>query len=189
MRRIGFRRALPILLTLIHICFVWSARSVQSHALHGFHTVAQYQPVKYQEGVGVPMQSLEPPPLKPIQRMALVLELPAMFLAIMIGAVVLHQNENAWMYLSIAFVPFLWYLIGRWLDGLLGFVARLRIPRVLRGFLNVVAIFILGVSIAGLTPLYHHRTADTYWVFTGLTLWSGLCLAMMFSCVAQPSLD
>src|SRR5579871_2713733 len=97
MRRIGFRRALPILLTLVHISFVWSARSFQPHAMLGFHAVSQYQPVKYQEGVGVPMQSLEPPPLKPIQKMALVLELPAMFLAILVGAVVLHHNENAWM--------------------------------------------------------------------------------------------
>ena len=112
-----------------------------------------------------------------------------MFLAVLLGAVVLHQNENAWMYLSIAFVPFLWYIIGRWLDGLLGSIARLRVPRILRGLLKVVAIFILGVSVAGLTPLYHHRTADTYWVFTGLALWSGLCLAMMFSCVAQASVD
>lgn len=121
--------------------------------------------------------------------MALVLELPAMFLAILVGAVVLHQNENAWMYLSIAFVPFLWYFIGRWLDGLLGLVARLRVPSVLRGLLNVLASFILCVSVAGLTPLYYHRTADTYWVFTGLTLWSGLCLAMMFSCAPKPYVD
>jgi hypothetical protein len=179
MRRIGFRRALPLLFTVVHVCFVWSARSVESQALS----------VTYQEGVGVPMRSLEAPPLKPIQKMALVLEIPAMFLAILVGAVVLHQNENAWMYLSIALVPFLWYFIGRWLDGLLGCIARLRVPRILRGLLNVVAIFILGVSIAGLTPLYHHRTAGTYWVFTGLALWSCLCLAMMFSCVAKTSVD
>lgn len=180
---------MPILLTLVHISFVWSARSYQPHAMRGFHAVSQYQPVKYQAGVGVPMQSLEPPPLKPIQKMALILELPAMFLAILVGAVVLHQNENAWMYLSIALVPFLWYFIGRWLDGLLGYIAVLRVPRILRGLLNVLAIVVLCVSITGLTPLYHHRTADTYWVFTGLALWSGLCLAMMFSCAAQPNVD
>ena len=73
-----------------------------------------------------------------------------MFLAILVGAVVLHQNENAWMYLSIAFVPFLWYFIGRWLDGLLGYVGHLHVPRILRGLLSVVATFILGISIAGL---------------------------------------
>ena len=93
------------------------------------------------------------------------------------------------MYLSIAFVPFLWYFIGRWLDGLLGYIALLRVPRILRGLLNVLAIAVLCVSITGFTPLYHHGTADTYWVFTGLALWSGLCLAMMFSCVAKTSVD
>jgi hypothetical protein len=46
------------------------------------------------------MESLEPPPLTLIQKMALILELPAVFFGILIGAVVLHQNETAWMYLS-----------------------------------------------------------------------------------------
>jgi hypothetical protein len=31
------------------------------------------------------------------------------------------------------------------------------------------------------TPAYHHRTADTYWVGTGMMLWSGLSLAIALS--------
>jgi hypothetical protein len=135
------------------------------------------------------METLEPPPLKPIQKMALVLELPAMFLAILIGAVLIHQNETAWMYLSIQLAAYVWYVIGRWLDGLLGYFARLRVPRIVRGLLIVSGTTVLCISLAGLMPLYHHRTADTYWVFTELSLWSGLCLAMMFSCPARPAAD
>jgi hypothetical protein len=189
MRRIGFRRALPVLLTLFHGAFVWSALSFQFHALRGQQAVSHYKAVSYQEDVGVPMDSIERPPLKPIQKMALIVELPAMLFAILIGTVVLHQNEAAWMYLSIPLVPFLWYVIGRWLDGLLGYVARLRVPRILRGSLKLAAMFVLVVSLAGFTPLYRHRTADTYWVFTGLVLWSGLCVAIMFTSGTRPTLD
>jgi hypothetical protein len=89
------------------------------------------------------------------------------------------------MYLSIPLVPFVWYGVGRWLDGLLGHVARLCLPRILRGLLTVSAVGVLSVSVAGLTPLYHHRTADTYWVFTGIALWTGLCLAIMVSSPAH----
>jgi hypothetical protein len=39
----------------------------------------------------------------------------------------------------------------------------------------------LNEIVAGLTALYHHRTADTFWIFSGLVLWSGLCLTMMTS--------
>jgi hypothetical protein len=125
------------------------------------------------------MEAFAPPLLKPVQKIALILELPAMFLAILTGAVLLPHNDTAWMYLSIPLVPLVWYAIGRWLDGLLGYIARLRVPRILRGLLSVTAVGALMVSIAGITPLNHHRTPDTYWVLTGIALWSGLCIAIM----------
>ena len=80
------------------------------------------------------------------------------------------------------FVPFLCAEVpsGR-CRCLLGYRARLCLPRILRGLLTVLAYLVLLVSMAGLTPLYHHRTADTYWMFSGLMLWSGICLTMMNS--------
>jgi len=176
MRRIGFRRALPILFTLIHIALVWSTVPDASRSVNAYPL---YQSVSYQEGVAVPMKGLEPPPLKPVQKMALILELPVMVVA-MIGAAMFGQNETMWMYLSIPLVPFLWYVVGRWLDGLAGLIAPLRVPRVLRVLLTVPVIMVLGISVGGLTPLYHHRTSDSRWVFTGLVLWSGLALAIVF---------
>jgi len=127
------------------------------------------------------MEAIEPSPLKPVQKIALILELPALFLATLIGAALFPRNDTAWMYASIPLVPLLWYAIGKWLDGLLGYSARLRLPRILRKLLAVPAGVVLCVSMAGLTPLYHHRTADTHWVITGLMFWSGLCLTMMTS--------
>jgi len=123
----------------------------------------------------------EPPPLEPVQKIALILELPAMFVAMLIGAVWFPRNETAWLYACVPLVPLVWYAIGRWLDGLLGYCTRLSLPVILRGLLAFPAVGIFFVSLAGLTPLYHHRTADTCWIFGGLVLWSGLCLMMMTS--------
>jgi hypothetical protein len=178
MRRIGFRRVFPVVLTLIHIVLIWFA---QTHPSASPHIVSQYRPVAYQEGDGAPMEVVEPPSLKPVRKIALILELPAMFVATLIGAVLFPLNETAWLFTSIPFVPLVWYVIGRWLDGLLGYCARLRLPRILRTLLAVPAGLVLCVGLAGFTPLYHHRTADTYWMFSGLVLWSGLCLTMTTS--------
>lgn len=180
MHRIGFRRALPLAFTLIHVVLVWFSLAHQPHAVSIVFRDSGYRAVAYQEGIGVPMGTFgEPAPLKPVQKIALIFELPAMFVAMLIGAVLFPRNDAAWLYTSVPFVPLVWHAIGRWLDGLLGYSARLRLPRILRGLLTVPAVGVLFVSMAGLTPLYHHRTADTYWMFSGLVLWSGLCLAMM----------
>ena len=183
MRRIGYRRALPLAFTLIHILLVWSSLAHQTYAQRIVFQESECRAVAYQEGIGsVPMETFgEPPPLKPVQKMALIIELPAMFVAMLIGAVLTPRNDAAWLYTSVPLVPLVWYAVGRWLDGLLGYITPLYLPRILRGLLSVLATGVLFVSIAGLTPLYHHRTADTYWIFSGLVLWSGLCVAIMAS--------
>lgn len=183
MHRIGFCRALPLALTLIHLVLVWSSLEHQTRADPILFQELEYRAVTYQEGsAGVQMETFgEPPPLKPAQKTALIIELPALFVATLIGAVLIPRNEAAWLYTSVPLVPLVWYAVGRWLDGLLGYITRLYLPRILRGLLSVLAIGVLLVSIAGLTPLYHHRTADTYWIFSGLVLWSGLCIAIMAS--------
>jgi hypothetical protein len=183
MHRIGFRRGLPLAFTLIHVALVWFSLAHQPHAASVVSRASGYRSVAYQEGiVGVPMDQLrEQPPLQAAQKIALILELPAMFVASLICAVLVPRSETAWMYTSVPFVPLLWYPIGRWLDGIFGYIPRLCLPRILRGLLAVPAVGVLLVSIGGLTPLYHHRTADSYWVFSGLVLWSGLCITMMNS--------
>jgi hypothetical protein len=185
MHRIGLRRILPLIFTLVHIVLVWFALAHQSRASANVSSDSEYRYVAYQEGSGVPMKTLEPSQLKPVQKIALILNLPAMFLAAVIAAVLFPLNDRALMYISIAFVPLVWYVIGKWLDGILGYCERLRLPGPLRGLLALPAVGILCVSMAGLTPLYHHRTANTYWVFIGLLIWSGLCIAIMLSSSAR----
>jgi hypothetical protein len=183
MHRIGFRWALPLAFTLIHAVLIWLSLVHQPYVSNIVFRSSGMLSVAYQEGtVDVPMETFgEPPPLKPVQKIALTIELPAMFVAMLIGALLFPRSETAWLYTSVPFVALLWYTIGRWLDGLLGYGDRLRLPRILRGLIGVPAYAVLLVSMAGLTPLYHHRTADTYWMFSGLVLWSALCLLMVTS--------
>lgn len=182
MDRIGFRRALPLAFTLIHIALVWFSLAHQPHAERIVFHDSEYRAVAYQESISVPVETLgQPPPLKAVHKIAVILELPAMFVATLIGAALFPRNDAAWLYTSLPLVPLVWYSIGRWLDGLLGYIARLCLPRILRRWFTVLAIWVLFVSTAGLTPLYHHRTLDTYWIFSGVVLWSGLCLAVMAS--------
>lgn len=184
MRRIGFRRVFPVVFTLIHIVLIWFA---QTHPSASPHIVSQHRPVAYQEGDSVPMEAFEPPSLKPAQKIALILELPAMFVATLIGTIFFPRNDVAWLYTSVPLVALVWYCIGRWLDGLLGYSARLCLPRILRKLSTVLAIGVLLVSTSWLTPLYHHRTPDTYWIFSGFVLWSGLCLAVMVTSARRDS--
>jgi hypothetical protein len=120
MRQIGFRRALPLVFTLIHLSLVWFSPGRQPHAASMVFGNSGYRSVTSQEDNSVSVELFEPPSLKPVQKIALILELPAMFVATLIGAVLFPLNETAWLFTSIPFVPLVWYVIGRWLDGLLG---------------------------------------------------------------------
>src|SRR5208283_3538452 len=175
------RRVLPVLFTMVHIVLVWYTSARQPRHMSDIPLVRAYRSVAYQEDVGMPTGPLEAPPLKPAEKIAILLNLPAVFVAMLAATFVFPQHDMAGMYMSIAFVPFSWYAVGRWLDGVLGYTRRLRIFRTLRGLLCVSALGALLVSIAGLTPLYHHRTADSSWVFAGLASWSALCLAIVIS--------
>lgn len=181
MRRIGFRRVLPLAFTAVHLLLVWSVTGHQSRVVTGTQSDSAYRVVVYQE-TGVPMdaEALESPPLKLGQRAAIFLDFPAVILAVPV-ALFFHGDDAAIFYSSIVFVPVLWFGIGRWLDGLVGYIPRLRLPRLLRRLLAVAAtaLMLFGIDIS--TPLYHHRTTDTYWFGAGVILWSGVCLGVVLS--------
>jgi hypothetical protein len=176
MTRIGFRRLLPLLFTAIHVALL-SLAAPPATSFCG----TQYDTPAYQESVRIPITPVGYLPLKPAQKFTIVLDLPAFILGTFFAAIFLPQNDGAILRASIPFVPLLWYCIGRWLDGILGYRQRLRLPRALRGLLSFPAAGLLCLSAAMLTPLYHHRTADTFWVGTGFILWSGLWLVIAFS--------
>ena len=106
--------------TLLHPLAIWERRECCG-------LVIRKMPRERGEGQGiggVPLETFEEgPPLKPVQKMALILELAAMFVATLIGAVLFPRSETAWLDTSVPLVPLVWYAIGRWLNGLLGYSA------------------------------------------------------------------
>src|SRR5882724_12972563 len=114
-----------------------------------------YRQASYQEN-SVKFE-LEPKPLTRAQKLATLLNLPALVLAIPI-ATAFHANDVGLLGAAVPFVPILWYLIGRWLDGILGYVERSHVvPRVWSGLFAVVSTGLLTVSVLTVTPLNHHE--------------------------------
>ncbi len=181
MRRIAFRRLLPLIFTAMHLILVLGAAAHPSRA--SADEPASFRSVAYQEGTD--WKPMEPRPLSPAQRLAMVINLPALLLGIPIAATMFTGSDMALLYAATPFVPLLWYGIGRWLDIRLGFLPhsmhRLA-SRLLRGGL----VFLAGVFLlAAVVTMTHHRIADTYWIGSALILWSAVFFTMgipPFSC-------
>jgi hypothetical protein len=108
--------------------------------------------------------------------------LRALFLAIPFIVLLPHGTGEGLLYAAGFFVPFVWYVIGRWIDGLLGLVRpRFVLPRSLSGLFALTSVGLFVLSGCAVTPLNHHRRPDTYWAAAALILWSGLFLAMSLS--------
>ena len=182
MARIGFRRVLPILFTLIHISLVLYASVHQPHKRSSNRPEDTYHPTAYQENGAIGWEPSEPKPLSRAQKIAIVLNLPAFLAVIPIVATFFPGNDLADLYGSTPFVPPIWVGIGRWLDGMLGYAPRRRpVRRTWDGLFVVLSLGLLGLSIVSITPLNHHRTGDTYWVGSALILWSSLLFAISVS--------
>jgi hypothetical protein len=181
MRRVGFRRVLPLLLTLVHVSLVVSSHQRRPHRSSGSEP-NEYRVAVYQEEPPVKWESFEPKPLTTEQKFSLLLNLPSLFLGIPFAAILHYETDIGMLYAALPFVPITWYGIGSWIDGMFGFVRkRWWLPRSLSGFAAFLATGLLVLSACTVTPLNHHRQPDTYWTGTALILWSGLSLAMSLS--------
>ena len=180
-RRVGFRSVLPLLFTLVHVSLLLYSHQRQPYRLSG-SAPNQYRLVIYQEELTPKWEPSEPKPLTPAQKVSLLLNLPSFFFAIPLVAILRHETDTGMLYAVLPFVPITWYGIGRWIDGMLGFVRkRWWLPRSLSGLVAFLATGVLVLSACGVTPINHHRRPDTYWIGTALILWSGLFLAMSLS--------
>jgi hypothetical protein len=179
-RRIGFRRLLPVAFTFLHMALVLQAAKHPPHRLSGMNSSAAYHPVEYQEGFSMPRESMAPEPLTPALKVAMLLNLPALLAGLPIAALLLRESDMSLLCASTPFVPLLWFGIGRWVDGLLGF-RPVRAAGPWRGFLTVLSTILLGISIVSVTPINRHRMPDTNWIGTAMILWSALFLAMSAS--------
>jgi hypothetical protein len=164
------------LFTLVHAALLLYAWQRQQERLSHLYGHSYCHSVAYQED-SVNFE-LEPKPLTTAQKLAILLNLPALVLAIPI-AIAFHASEVGMLCAAVPFVPILWYLIGRWLDGILGYIKRSPVvPRIWSRLFAVVSACLLTISALTVTPLNHHRTTDTYWVGTASAVWLGLLLAI-----------
>jgi len=178
MSNIGFRRLLPIVFTAIQLALaLYTAARAPKQTLTIVHQ-SGYRVVAFQEVGEMPAEPLSSSPLTSMQRAAIILNLPAFAVGGLVRELLFPYRNGTELYASIVFVPFVWYAVGRWLDGLLGYLAPMRLNSLVSGFFSLLAFGLLLLSLGGLTPLYHHRSTDSNWVFTGFILWSLLCLAI-----------
>jgi hypothetical protein len=192
--RIGYRRVLPISITLLQILISILASTNQQGIRRAWNALRfpEYRTVAFQEDAGtvhfVPMTPVSSPEFKA----AMLLNLPAICVAAIVGALSgLHPEGDAEiLWISVLFVPLVWYPIGRWIDIRLGLVKRTLKPdsslrRSGRRLSCGVAGALLVVSLTGTTPLYHHNTRETYWVWTAMILWSSMALGFAISANRQ----
>jgi hypothetical protein len=177
--RIGFRRLLPVALTFMHLVAVLDAAIHQPHRLSGVHSPLAYHAVEYQVGISMPTEAMEPKPLTSGMRVAMVLNLPALLAGVPIAAFLFHESDMSFLCTSTVFVPALWYGIGCWVDGLLGY-RQVRASRPWRGFWTVLSAIVFCVSIVSVSPINLHHVPDT-WIGTSLILWSALFLVISAS--------
>jgi hypothetical protein len=180
-RRIGFRRLLPILFTLMHVALLFYATAQRHRTLSSADGDSAYHPAAYQES-SIAWEPMEPKPLVIAEKLGIVLNFPAFVLAIPITLLFFHGKDMGLWYASLPFVPLVWYGVGRWFDRLLGYISHSPpVRRTWYELFGTLSMILLCLSIATVTPIYPHRMGDTYWIGFGLILWSGLSLAISIS--------
>ena len=165
-RRFGLGRALPILLVLIQISFLFWTWAEERH-----------RPID----TSLPMISDIPPDPPPLAlKLSIVLNLPAWLLSIPVEMFFSRVSKTRGFLASLPFVALVWYGIGLWLDRFMGYVDPPRkLGRNRRRIAATAAAIFLCLGIAIITPVNHHRgLPSTYWVGGSLILWSTLFLGM-----------
>jgi hypothetical protein len=180
--RIGFRRLLPTFLTFVHAALLYVAAGQRPGILSGVCSESVYHLAAYQEEGSVAWEPMQPKPLTAAQKLAILLNLPAMVLGMPIALVFFHGNNVGSVYGAVPFVPLVWSGIGRWLDRLLGYIPPLQHERrIWRDVSAILSGFVFFAGSLSMTPVNHHRTGDVYWISAAIILWSGLFLTMSIS--------
>ena len=185
--RIGFRRVLPILFTLVHVVLLLYVAAQRQDALSNFQGEFAYHPAAYQEN-SIAWEPMEPKPLMLAEKLGIVLNLPAFVLAIPFALLFFHGNDVGLWYTSLPVVPLIWYGVGRWLDRLRGHISHSPpARRNWHGLFASLSAIVLFISIVSVPPISRHRTGDTYWIGFCLILWSGRSLAISISGAIRPA--
>jgi len=185
MHKLSFRRILPFAFTLLHLVTMLYSVSHHRNPASSEALAPGYTSVSYQEDGIVRWEPIEPRPLSPAQKVAIILNLPAILIASPIAAILFHGEDIGLLSTALLFVPLIWYGIGRWLDRMLGYIPPSRHAwKSGRGFVTALCWILLCISIVVMTPLNHHRRPDAYWVGSGFGLWSAIFVVI---CTFDPA--
>ena len=110
MARVGFRRMLPMLFSLMHLALLIYAFALPDHTKSGIPHPLACRPVAFQEE-SVQWVPSEPKPLTRPQKLAMVFNLPAFLVAIPIAAVLVHGSDTGLLYGAPIRAP---YLVRHW---------------------------------------------------------------------------
>ena len=186
LRRIGFRRLLPLIQLPLYVVLVLYSYPMYVR-IAGIPVLFRSRHVAYQELEGVPFnpQYIERPMPLPL-KVAVVLNLPA----VLVGMMPLHFVPNQERTIKQEFyahlatsvlVAVLWFVVGLWLDRQLGFVVRRRcsrslVRRVLRW--SVLVIGAASFSAAILATIWEvvrrGWSQELLLIVGGLSFWPGL---------------
>jgi hypothetical protein len=176
-RTFGFRWLLPLLLTSVHVgLLLVSAQPGRRQA--SLPAEVQYRSVAFQEDVADFRPIEEPRPLSLPEKVAVILNLPALLVGIPFAAHAFHGTDVGLVYAATPFVPLLWYSIGRWLDIRIGLLRtppmRVAIAGVFRVFMVISGVLFVLFGAAALFRANHPRNPDVFLMGSALLLWGGL---------------
>ena len=139
--------------------------------------------VAYQEDTAIEWDPVRPPQLTKAQKLDVLLNLPAYIAALPLALLWEHQSDLSPFYAATAFVPFVWFRVGRWIDRVVGHLAsptkpQSRFERVGRTIVAVLAGIWFVSGLFTVTPMNHHRHEDSSWIGATGMLWSGLAFTM-----------
>jgi hypothetical protein len=118
-RRLGFRRILPLAQLAIFIILV----GIGAWQVGESHSGARVQPVAWQEGQNLP--DLHPQPqyrMPAAWLIAIAINVPATMLGALCAEILRIGSNIGGLVCSMPFVLLLWQLVGRWLDRQLRFL-------------------------------------------------------------------
>ena len=144
---------------------------------------ADFRTVVLQDDETFTFKPSEPPEASWELKTAIVLNLPAIFLGIIVAAILQRTGDSAVIGFASFFVPILWNRIGLWIDRQLGLSVprkRLLLSSVLRFLLRLLAGFLFIAMVLSLTFEGHRLDYEQMFVSCVLILWSGAYLTCSF---------
>ena len=168
LRRIGFRRLLPVLNLVLYaasMCIGNASESGQTRmsAAHAHGGEADTIPTRV--------------------KIAVALNVPAVIAAFLLNAIAFHFQTNRVFLLAVLFIPLLWYPVGKWFDRRVGWVRRGKPKRTfIRDALLVVSGVLAILSVVVLIQVIkrgYPGPPDTFWIGFGVCAWFAFLLIVV----------